>query len=92
MNTDELISILKKIDKVKSVTGITYRIDSVNERYIVGTRLSTDNEFKIETAGLLKAYNDITAGKIPMTTTALRAYVNMVQSPTLAIIMAIRGL
>lgn len=89
MNKQELISILKNIGSVASVSGITYSIDSVSERYIIGTRLSTHNEFKIDTDSLLRAYNDSVSGIIPMTTTALRAYVNRVQSPTLAIIMAL---
>lgn len=90
MEISDFISNLKKLGAAESVSGVLYRIDSVNDKYVVGTRLSTLKEFKIETYGLYNAYNDIIAGKIPMTTTALRDYVNRTQSPALAIIMSLR--
>ena len=90
MEKNEFISRIKKLGAVESVSGVVYRIDSANERYIVGTRLSTLKEFKIETDGLYKAYCDILRGTTPMTTTALRNYVNRTQSPALAIIMSLR--
>lgn len=90
MERSDFISNLKKLGEAESISGVMYRIDSVNDKYIIGTRLSTLKEFKIETYGLYNAYNDIIAGKIPMTTTALRDYVNRTQSPALAIIMSLR--
>ncbi len=83
---------MKRIGSAKSVQGVLYRIDMVNDKYVIGTRSSTLNEFKIETDGLLMAYNDIVNKKIPMTTTALRDYVNRTQSPALAIIKALHKL
>lgn len=90
MERSDFISNLKKLGEVESISGVMYRIDSVNDKYIIGTRQSTLKEFKIETDGLYNAYNDVIAGKIPMTTTALRGYVNRTQSPALAIIMSLR--
>lgn len=92
MEKNVFISRIKKLGAVESVSGFVYRIDSINDRYIVGTRLSTLKEFKIETDGLYQAYCDISRGVTPMTTTALRAYVNRTQSPALAIIMSLRKL
>ena len=92
MEKNEFISRIKKLGAVESVSGIVYRIDSINDRYIVGTRLSTLKEFKIETDGLYQAHCDISRGVTQMTTTALRAYVNRTQSPALAIIMSLRKL
>lgn len=90
MEKSDFISNLKKLGAAESVSGVMYRIDSVNDKYIIGTRLSTLKEFNIETDGLYNAYDDIIAGKIPMTTTALRDYVNRTQSPALAIIKSLR--
>lgn len=89
MEKNEFISKIRNLGTVKSVTGIIYRIDSVNDKYIVGTRLSTHNEFKIETDGLYRAYCDISKEIIPMTTPALRDYINRTQSPALAIIKSL---
>ena len=55
---------LKKLGGVESVSGICYCIDSVCDKYVIGTRLSTLREFKIETDGLFSAYNDVLSGKI----------------------------
>ena len=90
MEKNDFISNIRTLGAAESVAGGVYRIDSVNERYVVGTRLSTLKEFKIETDGLYHAYCDISNGIIPMTTTALRNYVNRTQSPALAIIMSLR--
>lgn len=92
MEKNEFISKIRNLGTVESVTGIIYRIDSVNDKYIVGTRLSTHNEFKIETDGLYQAYCDISKEIIPMTTPALRDYVTRTQSPALAIIKSLRKL
>lgn len=92
MEKADFILNLKKLGGVESASGIYYRIDSVSDKYVIGTRLSTLKEFKIETDGLFWAYNDVLTGKIPMTTTALRGYVNRTQSPALAIIMALSKL
>lgn len=92
MEKVDFILNLKKLGGVESASGIYYRIDSVSDKYVIGTRLSTLKEFKIETDSLFSAYNDVLSGKIPMTTTALRGYVNHTQSPALAIIMTIRKL
>lgn len=92
MEKADFILNLNKLGDVESTSGKLYRIDSVSEKYVIGTRLSTFKEFKIETDGLFWAYNDILTGKIPMTTTALRNYVNRTQSPALAIIMSLRKL
>jgi len=91
MEKHDFISNIKKLETVESVSGVVYRIHTVNDKYVIGTRLSTLNDFKIETDGLFRAYNDILAGKISMTTTALRDYVNRTQSPALAIIMSLRN-
>ena len=91
MEKSNFISDLKKLREARSITGVIYRIDTVNDKYVIGTRLSTLNEFKIDIDGLYNAYKDVTAGKIPMTTTALRDYVNRTQSPALAIIMSLRN-
>lgn len=85
----DFISKIKELDAVESVSGIVYRIDAVNEKNIIGTRKSTLKEFKIDTDGLYRAYCDVARGVIPLTTTALRDYVNRTQSPALAIIMSL---
>ncbi len=90
MKKNDFISKIKELGAVESVSGIVYRIDTVNEKNIIGTRQSTLKEFKIDTDGLYRAYCDVTRGVIPMTTTALRGYVNRTQSPSLAIIMSLR--
>ena len=90
MEKKEFISRITNLGEVESVTGVNYRIVSINDKYILGTRLSTLKEFKIETDKLYRAYCDISNGVIKMTTTALRAYVNRTQSPALAIIMTLR--
>lgn len=92
MEKADFILNLKRLGGVESVSGIYYRIDSVSEKYVIGTRLSTFTKFKIETDGLFRAYNDVLAGRISMTTTALRDYVNRTQSPALAIIMSLSKL
>ena len=89
MEKFDFISKIKELDTVESVSGIVYRIDAVNGKNIIGTRQSTLKEFKIDTDGLYRAYCDIVRGVIPMTTTALRNYVNRTQSPALAILMSL---
>lgn len=64
MEISDFISNLKKLGAAESVSGVIYRIDTVNDKYVVGTRLSTLKEFKIETYGLYNAYNDIIAYSI----------------------------
>ena len=90
MEKKEFISRITNLGEVESVTGVNYRIVSINDKYILGTRLSTLREFKIETDKLYRAYCDISNGVIQMTTTALCAYVNRTQSPALAIIKSLR--
>lgn len=92
MEIHDFISNIKKLETVESVSGVVYRIHTVNDKYVIGTRLSTLNDFQIETDGLFRAYNDISAGKTSLTTTALRDYVSRTQSPALAIIMSLRNL
>lgn len=92
MEKNEFMSKINRLGAIESVSGVVYRIDSINSRHIIGTRLSTLKEFKIDTDGLYQAFCDISRGIIPLTTTALRPYVNRTQSPALAIIMSLRKL
>ncbi len=89
MEKYDFISKIKNLGTVESVSGIIYRIETVNEKNINGTRQSTLKEFKIDTDRLYRAYNNVIRGVIPMTTTALREYANRNQSPALAIIMSL---
>ncbi|MDE6556302.1 MAG: hypothetical protein K2K55_05000 [Duncaniella sp.] len=86
MTREQFIAAIRQLDTVESVSGKIYRIDVITDRHVLGTRLSTLREFKIDTDGLYRAYRDISTGIIPMTTTALRDYVNRTQSPSLAIL------
>lgn len=90
MNKTQFINLVKELGSVESVSRVVYLIESVTNQYVIGLRTSTQKPFKIETDGLFAAYNDMINGKLPLTTTALKTYVNRTQSPALAILMALR--
>lgn len=92
MDKTQFLNIIKELGSVESVSGITYRIDGVNDSFVIGTRSTTQKEFKIEIDGLFRAYQDMKAGMIMATTTALKGYVNRTQSPALAILIALSKL
>lgn len=74
---------------VFSVTGVEYRIISVDASLITGIRLSTKKPFEIRTESLYRAYRDFVSQKELLTTKALKPYVDRVQSPSLAILKVV---
>ncbi|MDE6795158.1 MAG: hypothetical protein K2J63_07610 [Muribaculaceae bacterium] len=87
MDKATFIERIKALNTIKSVNGIEYRIDDVDDKYIEGTRLSTGKSFKIPMNKLYQAYSDLKDTVI--TTSTLKPYVDRVQSPSLAILKAI---
>lgn len=84
VNKTEFIDAIKVIDKSVSVTGVQYiNIELVNG-IICGIRESTKEPFSISLDSLYQAFCEIDK----FTATALKPYVNRVQSPALAILIS----
>lgn len=80
----EFIDAIKGINKAESVTGVKYiNIELVNG-IICGIRESTKEPFGISVDSLFQAFCDIDK----FTATALKPYVNRVQSPALAVLIS----
>lgn len=90
MNKRDFLKYISELGSVESVSGIVYTIISVNDQCIIGVRQTTQKEFRIDSDGLYNAYTDMKKGKLELTTTALRNYVNRTQSPALAILIALQ--
>lgn len=91
MDKVAFINFVAALGTVFSETGIEYRIISVDDSLITGIRLSTGKSFKIRTESLYRAYKDFVSRKELLTTTALKPYVDRVQSPSLAILKVVFG-
>lgn len=86
MDKKAFILSVSRFEIIKSVMGIEYRITSADDSYIIGKRMSTGTSFKIPSDKLFVAYQDLIKQKLPLTTSALKPYVYMAQSPLLAIL------
>ncbi len=84
--TDFIVKI-SKINQVQSTQGVLYTDIKIIGNVIYGVRQSTKKEFKINLENLYRAYQNIEPCKL--TTTALKPYVDRVQSPSLAILKVI---
>lgn len=83
---------VKSLGTISSVTGKEYCITSASSSYIIGIRLSNDKPFKISTDRLYAAFTDLSEKGLPITTTTLKAYVDRTQSPSLAILNALKSI
>lgn len=84
----EFVEAIKRINAATSITGIAYTgIQVVNDN-VVGIRESTNAPFRISLKSLYDAYRHV----LVFTTTELKPYVNRVQSPSLAILIAINAI
>lgn len=84
LSKTEFVDAIAKINYAESITGVKYNdIDVVNGT-ICGIRESTNEPFYISADALYHAYCEIDI----FNTTALKPYVNRVQSPAMAILIA----
>ena len=81
---DEFINAIKTIKVAESVSGIVYSNIHVTKDRIIGVRESTNAKFEIPLKNLYDAYCELTA----FNTSLLKPYVDRVQSPALAILLA----
>ncbi len=79
----EFFDKIKKIKVAKSVTGIEYKDIEVTNKSISGKRVSNGKLFVISTESLYQAFSELKN----FNTTALKPYVNKVQSPAMAILI-----
>ena len=84
-NKDEFIKAIDNISVARSITGVIYTNIRCDNNHITGIRESTHQSFTINLDSLYKAYSELEE----FSTTALKPYVNRVQSPSLAILIAI---
>lgn len=82
---EDFFKAISEINSAKSVTGIAYANIKYENEVISGIRESTSEPFSIIGDNLYKAYLDLNE----FTTTSLKPYVNRVQSPSLAILIAV---
>ena len=88
MDFDDFISRIKKVKTAESERGVIYSIDIVTDKDISGLRQSTKKPYHINTKDLYKGYVELKDKGVNITTTALKQYVDRVQSPSLAILKA----
>lgn len=81
---EEFSSAIKNISSAQSVTGINYTGLSVEDEKIIGVRESTNVPFSISLKRLYDAFCEVKV----FTTGSLKPYVDRVQSPSLAILIA----
>lgn len=81
---EDFCEAIKKITTATSVTGIVYSSIQVTADSVQGIRESTGAPFSIQLKKLYDAYRYVDV----FTTTALKPYVDRVQSPSLAILIA----
>lgn len=77
-----------QIHSYKSVTGEEYADISVNNGILSGIRCSTAKPYKIQLSKLYLGYKTLTEKGEPVTTTTLKPFVRMVQSPSLGLLIA----
>lgn len=83
----EFVDSIGKINRATSITGIVYsNIQIINDK-VVGIRESTNKPFDISLKKLYDAYCNV----LVFTTAELKSYVDRVQSPSLAILIAIKA-
>jgi len=82
---EEFIKAISKINSATSVTGMMYSNIRFENGMIIGMRESTLRPFTIKVDKLYNAYKDLKE----FTTLSLKPYVDRVQSPSLAILIAI---
>ncbi len=87
LSKEEFIQRISQITTATSVTGIVYSQIKCDGTYINGLRETTGAGFAISLDKLYTAYNELT----DFTTTSLKPYVDRVQSPSLAILLAIEA-
>lgn len=80
----EFIDVIKGINKAESVTGVPYININLVNGIICGVRESTNEPFSMNVDSLYQAFCELDT----FTTTALKPYVNRVQSPALAILIS----
>lgn len=78
------VDAIAKINNAESVTGVKYNSIDVVNGIICGIRESTNEPFSISADALYNAYCELDI----FNTTALKPYVNRVQSPAMAILIA----
>ncbi len=83
----EFVDSIGKINCATSITGIVYSNIQVIDDKVVGIRESKNKPFSISLNNLYEAYCNVTV----FTTTELKPYVDRVQSPSLAILIAIKA-
>lgn len=81
---DEFTQAIKSISTAQSVTGIVYSKLSLNNNIITGFRESTMVSFNISLERLYEAYSNLSV----FNTKSLKPYVDRLQSPSLAILIA----
>lgn len=81
---DEFSNAIRLISSAQSVTGINYINLAVEDGKIVGIRESTNAPFSISLNSLYQAYSEVKV----FTTGSIKPYVDRVQSPSLAILIA----
>lgn len=84
LTKSEFIDAIKKINNAESVTGVKYSNIEVVNGTIYGIRESTSEPFRISVNALYNALMNV--DEINVTT--LKPFVNSVQSPALAILIA----
>lgn len=84
LTKSEFIDAIKKINNAESVTGVKYSNIEVVNGTICGIRESTSEPFRISVNALYNALMNV--DEINVTT--LKPFVNSVQSPALAILIA----
>lgn len=83
----DFVYLIKRINVATSVSGVEYIDIYVEGEKVVGIRQSTGKPFGISLKDLYEAYNNVAV----FTTTELKPYVGGVQSPSLAILIAINA-
>lgn len=83
LSKTEFIDAIAKINNAESITGVKYNNIDVVNGIICGIRESTDEPFSISVDALYNAYSELDV----FNTSALKPYVNRVQSPAMAILI-----
>lgn len=83
----EFFDSISKINCATSVTGKVYSNIQIDNDKVVGIREANNNRFSISLKKLYDAYCNV----LVFTTAELKPYVDRVQSPSLAILIAIKA-
>jgi hypothetical protein len=84
----EFIEKASQIHSYKSVSGVEYANVTVNGGKLTGTRQSTGKPFEISLSKLYLGYKTLTENGQKITTSALKPFVDRVQSPSLGLLDA----